>query len=287
MSPSVIEGLEERRQGKDLSLVIDTTVVLVDGGEPQGPRTQSYYATHPMRISQDQLRIDQHKWATVLERWERGVGIPILVPLVVVEPHADRADVIRHIKSARQKIDGAGYLGSFTEARLALELLRKLSPATVPLPKEPQNRDPLQRIHGVIDALRHFVGAACGKANIVLNKKQASTIDLHIESLRALAQSPSGQREAFLAVAGALTKDDGIQLNPQEWLALRRESREASKLALFRGPVRLSDYNSKPRVEDEDKKPEFLLDTEVIAIYWQLDVSGHPTLEDRQTSDWS
>jgi hypothetical protein len=159
MSPSVIEGLEERRQGKDLSLVIDTTVVLVDGGEPQGPRTQSYYATHPMRISQDQLRIDQHKWATVLERWERGVGIPILVPLVVVEPHADRADVIRHIKSARQKIDGAGYLGSFTEARLALELLRKLSPATVPLPKEPQNRDPLQRIHGVIDALYSLASA--------------------------------------------------------------------------------------------------------------------------------
>ena len=159
MSPSAIEGLEERRQGKDFSLKIDTTVLLVDGGEPRGPRTQSYYATHPMRSSQDQLCVDQHKWATVLERWERGVGIPVLVPLVALEPNADRADVIRHIKSARQKIDGADYLGSFTEARQALELLRKLSPATVPLPKEPQNRDPLQRIHGVIDALYSLASA--------------------------------------------------------------------------------------------------------------------------------
>ena len=159
MSPSVIEGLEERRQGKDLSPVIDTTVLLVDGGEPQGPRTQSYYATHPMRISQDQLRIDQYKWATVLERWERGVGIPLLVPLVILEPHADRADVIRHIKSARQKIDGADYLGSFTEARLALELLRNLSSAALPLPKDPKDRDPQQQIYGVFDALYSLASA--------------------------------------------------------------------------------------------------------------------------------
>ena len=160
MSPSAIEGLEERRLGKDFSLTIDTTVLLVDGGEPKGPRTQSYYATHPTRSSQDRFRVDQHKWATVLERWERGVGIPVLVPLVALEPNEDRADVIRHIKSARQKIDGADYLGSFTEARLALELLRKLSPATVPLPKDPQNRNPLERIHGVIDALYSLASAA-------------------------------------------------------------------------------------------------------------------------------
>ncbi|MCI2975539.1 MAG: hypothetical protein MP439_05625 [Ferrimicrobium sp.] len=159
MAPSVIEGLEERRQGKDFSLKIDTTVLLVDDGEPKRPRTQSYYATHPVRGSQDQIRIDQHKWATVLERWERGVGIPVLVPLVALEPNADRADVIRHIKSARQKIDGADYLGSFTEARLSLELLRKLSPVTVSLPRDPKSRDPLQRIHGVIDAL-HSLGSA-------------------------------------------------------------------------------------------------------------------------------
>lgn len=40
MSPSMIEGLEERRQGKDFSLTLDTTVLLVDGGDPAGPRTR-------------------------------------------------------------------------------------------------------------------------------------------------------------------------------------------------------------------------------------------------------
>jgi hypothetical protein len=153
MSPSAIEGLEERRQGKDFSLMIDMTMLLVDGGEPKGPRKQLPYATHPMRGSRDELRVDQHTWAKVLEQWERGVGISVMVPLMALEPDADRADVIRHIKSARQKIDGGDYSGSFTEARLALELIRKLSPATRPIPNDPRDRDPLQRIHGVIDAL--------------------------------------------------------------------------------------------------------------------------------------
>jgi hypothetical protein len=160
MSPSVIEGLEERRQGEDFSLQLDTSVLLVDGGEPTGPRTRAYYATHPMRTDQDRLQIRQHEWATVLERWGRGVGIPVLVPLVALEPNPQRADVIRHLKKARQKIDGADYPGSFAETRKALELLRGLSTATLPLPKDPKERDPLQRIHAVIDALHSLASAS-------------------------------------------------------------------------------------------------------------------------------
>ena len=56
LSPSVIEGIEERRQGKDFSLQIDMTVLLLDGGEPRGPRTGSYYATHPTRTAQDRIQ---------------------------------------------------------------------------------------------------------------------------------------------------------------------------------------------------------------------------------------
>lgn len=156
MSPWVIEGLEERRQGKDFSLTLDTTVLLVDGGEPKGPRTQAYYATHPKRTSQDRIPVSQSDWGQVLQRWERGVGIPVLVPIAATEPNVDRAEVIRHLRAARQKIDGADYSGSFKESRLALELLRKLSPATVPLPREPRERDPLQRIHAVLEALYSF-----------------------------------------------------------------------------------------------------------------------------------
>ena len=49
----------------------------------------------------------------MLGRWERGVGIPIVLPLAAVEPSAERADIVRHLKDARQKIDGADYAGSF------------------------------------------------------------------------------------------------------------------------------------------------------------------------------
>jgi hypothetical protein len=156
MTPSVIEGLEERRQGKDFSLQLDTTVLLIDGGEPRGPRAQAYYATYPMRTEQDRLKVSQEAWAKVLERWERGVGIPLVVPIAATEPNVDRAEVVRHLRAARQKIDEGDYTGSFTESRLALELLRKLSPATVPLPGDKKERDPAQRIHAVLEALYSF-----------------------------------------------------------------------------------------------------------------------------------
>lgn len=97
MSPSAIEGLEERRQGKDFSLQLDTTILLVEGGEPTGPRTQAYYATHPTRTGQDRLQIRQHDWSAVLERWGRGVGIPVLVPLAALEPSSQRAEVVQHL----------------------------------------------------------------------------------------------------------------------------------------------------------------------------------------------
>jgi hypothetical protein len=160
MSPSIIEGLEERRQGKDFSLQLDTTVLLVDGGEPTGPRTEAYYATYPTRTAQDRLPVTQHDWGTVLERWGRGVGIPIVVPIAAVEPNPLRAEVVQHLRDARQRIDGADYSGSFAEARKALELLRGLSPAAIPLPKDAKERDPLQRIHAVIDALFNLASAS-------------------------------------------------------------------------------------------------------------------------------
>jgi len=159
MPPSIIEGLEERRQGKDFSLQLDTTILLVDGGEPTGPRTEAYYATYPTRTAQDRVQVKQSEWAAVLERWGRGVGIPVLVPIAAVEPNAERAEVVRRLRHARQKIDGADYQGSFAETRKALELLRGLSQASLPLPRDPKERDPLQRIHAVIESLFSLASA--------------------------------------------------------------------------------------------------------------------------------
>lgn len=160
MSPSAIEGLEERRQGKDFSLQIDTTVLLIDGGQPIHPRTETYYGTHPTRTAQDRLQIRQHEWNAILERWGRGVGIPVLVSLAALDTSPERAEVVHHLKAARQRIDAADYPGSIAEARKAIELLRGLSPASLPLPKDPQARDPAQRIHAVVDALYGLANAS-------------------------------------------------------------------------------------------------------------------------------
>ena len=162
LSPTVIEGLEERRQGKDFSIQIDTTILLLDGGEPKGPRTATYYGTHPTRTAQDTIRVSQNAWGLVLERWERGFGIPIVLPLAAVEPNAERAEIVRYLKDARQKIDGGDYEGSFACSRKALELLRGLSLAKTetPIPKESKERDVVQRIHVVIDALFNLASAS-------------------------------------------------------------------------------------------------------------------------------
>lgn len=160
LSPSVIEGIEERRQGKDFSILVDTRILLVDGGEPKGPRTKTYYGTHPTRSAQDTIRISQSDWALVLERWERGVGIPILLPLTSVEPNPEQSEIVRHLKAARQKIDGGDYSGSFECSRKALELLRSQSEATQPLPKEIKDRDIFQRVRAVIDALFSLASAS-------------------------------------------------------------------------------------------------------------------------------
>ncbi len=116
--------------------------------------------THPTRTGQDRLQIRQHDWSAVLERWGRGVGIPVLVPLAALEPSPQRAEVVQHLKAARQKIDGADYPGSSAESRKALELLRGLSRASLPLPKDPKDRDPLQRVHAVVDALYNLASAS-------------------------------------------------------------------------------------------------------------------------------
>ncbi len=160
LSPSVIEGLEDRRQGKDFRLQIDMRMLLVDGGEQQGDRTQTYYGTHPTMMAQDTIRVPQHDWGQVLERWDRGVGIPIVLPLAATEPDPIRSEIVRHLKDARQKIDAADYGGSVVSSRKALEFLRELSPAMTPIPRAAKEQDVLQRIHAVIDALFSLASAS-------------------------------------------------------------------------------------------------------------------------------
>jgi hypothetical protein len=162
LDSSVIEGLEERRQGKDFSLQIDVHVLMIDRGisiQAHSEDTQLYYQVHPTMDWQQDLQITQAMWGAVLQRWERGASISLVVPLPEASPAESRGDIVRHLRVARQKIDGADYSGSIAESRKALELMRTISPAQQPLPSSPRDRDPRQRLHAIIDAVYSFASA--------------------------------------------------------------------------------------------------------------------------------
>ncbi len=173
LEPSVLDGLEECRQGRDFVLQFDTTVAIVDRGSPNFPPSDPdaasvHYGVHPMVKWQEQLRVSQETWGKVLSVWDRGVGIPLVVALPSSLAGADQVDVVRNIKDAWEKINGADYLGSMTSSRKALEILRRLSPATSPLPK-PNERDVRQRIHAIVESLFSLASAPLHTDPVVNN----------------------------------------------------------------------------------------------------------------------
>jgi hypothetical protein len=162
LNSEIIEGLEERRQGKDFRLQIDSHVLMIDRGisiHPPSEEAPVHFQVHPTMDWQEDLQINQADWGSVLERWERGVTIPLVVPIPEAHPGTERSDTVRFLRSARQKIDGGDYSGSIAESRKALEMLRKISPAKLPLPSKSPDRDPIQRIHAVIDSVFSFASA--------------------------------------------------------------------------------------------------------------------------------
>ncbi len=162
LDAAVIEGLEERRQGRDFSLQIDTHVLMIDRGisiHPPSGEPPVHFQVHPTMDWQENLQVSQSAWAAVLDRWERGASIPLVVPLPEARPGEPQGEIVRYLRTARQKIDGGDYSGSIAESRKALEVLRRISPAQQPLPSNPRDRDPAQRLHAVIDAAFGFASA--------------------------------------------------------------------------------------------------------------------------------
>ena len=140
---------------------MDTTILMVDRGIPLVQPTEPpvHYQIYPTLTYQETLHVSRHDWAQVLTRWHRGVNVSILLPLPELHPDPVRVEVVKRLRDALQKIDGGDYSGSIAESRKSLELLRQLSPAVLPLPKNPQERDPMQRIHAIIDALYSLASA--------------------------------------------------------------------------------------------------------------------------------
>lgn len=158
VSAAMIEKLEERRQGKDFTLQIDTTPLLVDQGEATEPLPPARYAAYPVINFQDRLPVPQHRWTALLERFEQGASFHVLLPLPLADRSTDRGEVVHRLREARRKIDTADYEGSVAESRKALELLRRMFPASRALPPA-RERDPAQRVAAVLDALHGLASA--------------------------------------------------------------------------------------------------------------------------------
>lgn len=73
LTPAIIEGLEQRRQGKDFQLQLDVDYLLLDRGQALSPsHPQSFFSSYPKKSDQLHLPITQLDWALVLEKWEWG-----------------------------------------------------------------------------------------------------------------------------------------------------------------------------------------------------------------------
>ena len=188
-SSAVIEGLEARRHGRDFWLQIDAEFVLVDKGE-------THDGSHPLRTSQTPIKIEQSDWVKVLGSWNRGVGVTVLLPLPEVDASPERAEVVRYLREARQKIDGANYADSIASSRMALDALREFGPLAVSIHNIPKERDVSQRIRAVVDAL-HSLASAAPHIDPVVKDYRPSRAD----AVALVGATMSIAQEAFALVA--------------------------------------------------------------------------------------
>lgn len=162
MAPFVLEGLEERRQGREFVLKIETTVLLIERSQVREDASRADLFDPTWRHQRD-FRVSLDRWGSVLEQWGRGVGIPVLVPLPALEPDEERTRVVRLLREARQELDGGKYTGSVTSSRMALEilhdLLKRLAPGDAP-PPDKKRRDVAERMKAVLVALHDLASAA-------------------------------------------------------------------------------------------------------------------------------
>ncbi|MCL4433981.1 MAG: hypothetical protein M1399_04325 [Actinobacteria bacterium] len=149
---------------------IDTVLLLLNDSSLE-PRTTFNVPVYSVSYDQQILKITRDHWAQqVLQRWNRGVGIPIVISLPEVFLSEDRANIARFLKEAWQKIDGGDYQGAFMDARKSIELIRKLlnSPEQ-PIPDSKNDRDINQRLHAVSQALFGFASAAVHSDEAILD----------------------------------------------------------------------------------------------------------------------
>lgn len=175
VSPTIIDTIEQRRQGHSFTLIMDTTLLLVSSGEPAAARTPDVYNTMGPRRDQDRMIVTEYDWSIVLEQWGTGIAVPIYVPLPATEPDPDRVQLVEHLRTALKKISQRDYQGAVIEVRMSLEMLRSLSPADMPIPKDKTQRSVDQRTLVLVQDLFDLASATLHTDSAIKNYSPTRT----------------------------------------------------------------------------------------------------------------
>jgi hypothetical protein len=150
VTAEALNHLEERRGGGPITVQLRTTLFLAAAGPmPHG--------TASTREVQETMTVDGSAWEAILQQWGRGAAIPLFVSLPHVLAGDEQRTIVVKLLEAKRLMNAGRFKDSVAASREAVELLRGLSSAKMPLPKERTQRDLDQRRHAILDALAAYV----------------------------------------------------------------------------------------------------------------------------------
>jgi hypothetical protein len=173
------------------------------------------------------------------------------------------------------RVSRSGLQVSWTPVKLA-ELFSQLTPdltnqiSTASLTLFAQGRnDKAEDVNErrLAHALKLYVNASLTAAGKSLSDEQEADLAQCASSVKARANSASGQRSAFSAVAKRLEELVGVQLEPIDDMSSRQSARDMSGLSYFPSLAPKETEDTPIAAGDQPEEPR-LLDVEIVAIYW-------------------
>lgn len=136
LSPNAVEQLEHIRDGKNLTLRVTSTVVLLTHGDslqdvnppPAGAARPNVYRHSPIRhTGQQQLQVTAEIWAhQVLSPWQQAAAVTLVVKLPTATATDDHRTVVQALTDARQRLISGDWKGSIRASRDPADVLRSM-----------------------------------------------------------------------------------------------------------------------------------------------------------------
>jgi hypothetical protein len=174
LTANAVEQLEQIRDGKDLTLHVSSTVVLLNHGgslqdvnpQPVGVARPNVYPHSPIwHAGQQQLRVTAETWAHwVLSPWQQAAAVTLVVKLPTATATDDHRTVVHALTDAKQRLDTGDWKGSIRASRDATEVLRsmhtqQLNPKKTQRTLDEREASILDAEHSLIQALFDYGSA--------------------------------------------------------------------------------------------------------------------------------